>query len=176
MTTACPCFGRNESCALCAGTGILLPAIERKANSLNSSGFYSAGQSAQQKKLDALADEARQRMASAPKRKQATKAEMDAEFEKRWSSEIADRVAWAESRRIEAEEFRELQERGAQSANDEDDRKKNIQLKNEQIRAMRAEKEKSLASLLDAKKEAVSKGVNFDGPYRCLRCQWINET
>ena len=176
MTTACPCFGRNEKCALCSGSGILSPAIENKARLINSSGFYSAGQSEHQKKLDALESKARQMSARAPLRKEATKVEMDEAFEKRRQAEIAERVAWAESRRIEAEEFRDSQERSVQSAREDAERKKSLQEKNDQIRAMRAEKEKSLVSILAAKKDAIAQGKNVTGPYRCLRCQWINES
>lgn len=172
MTTACECFGRNENCALCSGSGIISPKLEKRAIATNSKSYYSAGQSEQQKIIDALANEANITAAAAKPRKRMTIAEKDAAFEKRWKTEIDERVAWAESRRREEEELRELQEQIAQTAKVEEEKKE----RNEHIRMLRAEKEKVLPSILAKKRDSIAQGKSVSGPYRCMRCQWINES
>ena len=57
MTTACPCFGRNENCRLCSGSGLLTAEVEAKVALSQKSKVYS-GQSTAQKSLDAAAKEA----------------------------------------------------------------------------------------------------------------------
>jgi hypothetical protein len=32
MTTACPCFGRNENCRMCFGSGLVTTEVESKAS------------------------------------------------------------------------------------------------------------------------------------------------
>lgn len=176
MTTACHCFGRNENCAMCSGTGIVLPEVERRAELKNSNQFHSLGQTEKQKKLDVSANEARQKSAETPIRKGVTRAEMDAAFEKKWKDEIAERVAWAESRRLEEAESRETHELANQAALAEAERKRSIQLKNDQIRSLREVKEKALIATLQAKSQALAQGKKVTGPYRCMRCQWINDS
>lgn len=164
MTTACPSFGRNENCAICAGTGIVLPEVEQRAKLINSNQFHSPGQSEKQKKLDALAKEAALKASKTPGRKELTRAELDEAIEKRWKTEIAERVAWAESRRLEEAEFRETQERASRADLIEAERKRAIQLKNDQIRALREEKEKALLATLQSKRQAIAQGMKVTGP------------
>jgi hypothetical protein len=58
----------------------------------------------------------------------------------------------------------------------EEERRRAIKIKNEQIRALKAEREMALTSKLLAKKEAIAQGKQVFGPYRCMRCQWINDS
>lgn len=53
MTTACPCFGRNENCRLCGGSGLISSEVEEKIARPNVAppGYYS-GQSDNQKRLE----------------------------------------------------------------------------------------------------------------------------
>lgn len=55
MTTACPCFGTNENCRLCGGSGCVSPEVEakiaRKQQSVQTSHF--SGQP-EPEKLEAL--------------------------------------------------------------------------------------------------------------------------
>ena len=66
MATACTCFGRNENCRLCGGSGIVSASVEAKVAKSNSTGGYYSGQSDAQKAVDAAANEAARRAASAP--------------------------------------------------------------------------------------------------------------
>ncbi len=91
-------------------------------------------------------------------------------------SELTELEVWAESRRTEAQESRELHERVLQSSLSEEERRRAIKIKNEQIRALKAEREMALTSKLLAKKEAIAQGKQVFGPYRCMRCQWINDS
>jgi CO dehydrogenase/acetyl-CoA synthase alpha subunit len=83
---------------------------------------------------------------------------MDEAFQKRWQAEIAERVSWAESRRIEAEEFRELQERSVQSTR-EDAEKKSLQ---KMIDTSDAGRLKNLAHLYWQRKKCNRSGEKCD--------------
>ena len=60
MTTACPCFGRNENCRLCGGSGLVSSDVEARAARANFAAqtSYYSGQSEEHKR-DEAKDEAR---------------------------------------------------------------------------------------------------------------------
>lgn len=62
MTTACACFGRNENCRLCHGSGLVTSEVEAKVarSQLAVQTSYYSGQSEAQKAIDAAAKEAAQ--------------------------------------------------------------------------------------------------------------------
>lgn len=92
MTTACPCFGRNENCRLCGGSGLVSSDVEAKvARSQHSvQTFHYSGQSDDQKAMGAastLADLAAKRRHDIAKKSAAEKvAEAEAAERRRLTS------------------------------------------------------------------------------------------
>lgn len=79
MTTACPCFGRNENCRLCGGSGLVTSEVEvkvaRSQHAVQTS--YYSGQSDAQRAIDAARKEAE----AAPRKRQVSEIEAEKRLE-----------------------------------------------------------------------------------------------
>jgi hypothetical protein len=72
MTTACPCFGRNENCRLCDGSGMVSSAVEGKVvrSTLSAQTSYYTGQSDAQKRVEAEEMQRRESYLAATRRRE----------------------------------------------------------------------------------------------------------
>lgn len=146
MTTACPCFGRNENCRLCNGTGLVISEVESKVlRSQESKSFVGT---------ETLREVGRYGAEYSPLRETAAEKSASIKRKREADQAISERAA-LELKRLERDSLR----------NEEN-------LKRRQLKEMN---EAKLLLVLKEKRKAIEAGLDVRGPYRCLRCQGINE-
>ena len=154
MTTACPCFGRNENCPMCDGSGII------------TSEFESHALHAQLRKAERL-----------PQLKNATDPP-NREHDTRASWELmqayrAERTPSIEELRANAAKASavEYADQLAREGNFKFMPGADLETVNLRRREMKAKLEANLLLVLRSKRA----GLVRAGPYRCNRCKWISE-
>lgn len=181
MATACPCFGRNENCRLCGGSGIVSASVEAKVAKSNSTGSYYSGQSDAQKAVDAAAKEAARRAASAPVKYKPSAAEETAAQNASYAQYLARLKAHADAKRQEAadayeREFVRGDELRAEAAKRQAEK---VSETPAEIAARLLQKSERAAWIrakeLKAQRETeLDAEVARNGPYRCTKCTWVN--
>jgi hypothetical protein len=181
MATACPCFGRNENCRLCGGSGIVSADVEAKVAKSNSAGGYYSGQSDAQKAVDAAAKEAARRAASAPVKYKPSAAEETAAQNALRAQYLAEFRADDEARRQkELDAYaRELDRRDELRAEAAKRQAEKVSETPAEIAARLLQKSEREAWIrareLKAQRETeLDAEVARNGPYRCTKCTRVN--
>ena len=181
MATACPCFGRNENCRLCDGSGIVSTDVEAKVAKSNSTGGYYSGQSDAQKAVDAAAKEAARRAASAPVKYKPSAAEETAAENAMRAQRLAKRDEDDEARRLEeldAYERKFVRGYGLRAEATAKKVEQVLETPAEIAIRLRQEAERAawkLAKVQKAHRETeLDSEVARNGPYRCTKCAWVN--
>lgn len=189
MATACPCFGRNENCRLCGGSGIVSASVEAKVAKSNSTGSYYSGQSDAQKAVDAAAKEAAGRAASAPVKYKPSAAEETAAQNASYAQYLARLKAHADAKRQEAADAYERE-----FVRGDELRAEAAKRQAEKVSETPTEKDSETPAEIAARRLQISERVAWkwakdqkalqdteldseiarNGPYRCTKCAWVN--
>jgi hypothetical protein len=181
MTIACPCFGRNEHCRLCGGSGIVIASVEAEVARSRATGSYYSGQSDAQKKVDAAAKEAARRAASAPVKYKPSAAEETAAYMAADAQRRARLREDDEARRQEVADAYERKFVRGYGLRAEAEAKKVEQVSETPAEiAVRLLQEAERAAWKSAKILKAQRETELDaevarnGPYRCTKCTWVN--
>lgn len=174
MPGACPCFGRNQNCRVCGGTGIVSEQQEDHFSEVKKYPKFS-GQSLAQKNIEINLNLARKKALSVSKKYRPTAFEEKAEFQLQMRKKRLQVQQQADDKRKTYEDAVEHLSIVEDLVKVEKKRISDMNSENLRRRILKAELEGNLPGLLDEKNRAIAAGKKVIGPYRCMRCQWINE-
>ena len=181
MATACPCFGRKQNCSLCGGTGMVSADVEAQVAKSNSTGGYYSGQSDAQKAVDAAANEAARRAASAPVKYKPSAAEETAAHNAIRAHRLIKMDEDDEARRQEELDAYERKFVRGYGLRAEATAKKVEQVSQTPAKiAARLPQISERVAFNWAKNQKAQRETEPDsevarnGPYRCTKCAWVN--